>query len=112
MAVTFSTSVTRYPRSPSHRRSHIDRPKGRALPMWMRWYTVGPQKYIPIGPGGGGRSSFRRAHESYSLIRSLLGPDDLARQDADVLHLGLDPVARLEAGAAGRAHPLGSPRRA
>jgi hypothetical protein len=30
----------------------------------MRWYTVGPQKYIPIGPGGDGRSSFRRAYES------------------------------------------------
>src|SRR5690242_8344153 len=38
-----------------------------------------------------------------------LRPDDLARQDADVLHLGLDPVAGLEEVAAGRAHALGSP---
>jgi hypothetical protein len=29
---------------------------GRALPTWMRWYTVGPQKYIRIGPGGAGSS--------------------------------------------------------
>src|SRR5579864_4912044 len=33
---------------------------GRALPMCARWYTVGPQKYIRIGPGGGGSSSSRR----------------------------------------------------
>src|SRR5512135_363720 len=38
-----------------------------------------------------------------------LGPDDLARQDADVLHLGLDAVAGLEEAAAGRAHALGGP---
>ena len=24
---------------------------------WIRWYTVGPQTYIPTGPGGGGSSS-------------------------------------------------------
>jgi hypothetical protein len=29
---------------------------GRALPTWARAYTVGPQAYIPIGPGGGGSS--------------------------------------------------------
>ena len=26
--------------------------------MWMRWYTVGPQTYMRIGPGGAGSSSF------------------------------------------------------
>jgi hypothetical protein len=42
----------------------MDSTKGRALPMWMRWYTVGPQKYKPIGPGGGGSSRVRRVYES------------------------------------------------
>jgi hypothetical protein len=30
---------------------------GRALPMCARWYTVGPQTYIPIGSGGSGSST-------------------------------------------------------
>ena len=37
---------------------------GRALPTWIRWYTVGPQTYMRIGPGGGGSSCLRRVRES------------------------------------------------
>ena len=44
----------------SQRRSHMPITNGRALPMWARAYTVGPQKYIRIGPGGAGRSCFDR----------------------------------------------------
>src|SRR5262245_13151410 len=39
--------------------------------MWMRWYTVGPQKYMPIGPGGGGSSTVPREYESW--IRMVIG---------------------------------------
>src|SRR5215211_4493323 len=35
----------------------------------MRVYTVAPQKYIRIGPGGGGRSRFERVNVSYSRIK-------------------------------------------
>ena len=41
----------------------IDSTNGRALPMWTRWYTVGPQKYMPIGPGGGASVSTPRVYE-------------------------------------------------
>jgi hypothetical protein len=34
--------------------------------MWMRWYTVGPQKYIRIGPGGGGSACSCLVAVSYS----------------------------------------------
>lgn len=39
--------------------------------MWMRWYTVGPQTYIRIGPGGGGSSCLRLVNESKSCMGSL-----------------------------------------
>ena len=38
--------------------------------MWIRWYTVGPQTYMRIGPGGAGSSTFCREDESYrSIVR-------------------------------------------
>src|SRR5947209_16122876 len=46
----------------------MPRTNGRALPMCARAYTVGPQKYMRIGPGGGGSSCFRRVAVSYSRI--------------------------------------------
>jgi hypothetical protein len=36
---------------------------GRELPTWMRWYTVEPQTYMRIGPGGVGNGSFVRESE-------------------------------------------------
>ena len=41
---------------------------GRALPTWARAYTVGPQKYIRTGPGGGGSSTSERENVSYRRI--------------------------------------------
>ena len=64
MSVMFSTSLTSYPRSASHCRIHIETTNGRAFPMWIRWYTVGPQTYMRIGPGGAGSSTFCRVDES------------------------------------------------
>ena len=41
----------------------------RALPMWMRLYTVGPQTYMETFPGStGSKSTFWRRRVSYSLI--------------------------------------------
>jgi hypothetical protein len=34
----------------------------------MRWYTVEPQTYIRIGPGGGGSSTSERVSVSYRRI--------------------------------------------
>ena len=39
--------------------------------MWIRWYTVGPQTYMRIGPGGAGSSTFCRVDESYSSTPAL-----------------------------------------
>jgi hypothetical protein len=38
--------------------------KGRALPTWVRAYTVGPQKYMRIGAGGAGNSTSERVDVS------------------------------------------------
>ena len=54
------TSVTSYPRERSQRRSHIASTNGREFPTWTRAYTVEPQTYMRIGPGGGGSSSSLR----------------------------------------------------
>jgi hypothetical protein len=43
MSVMFSTRFTSYPVRSSQRLSHSESTNGRALPMWIRWYTVGPQ---------------------------------------------------------------------
>src|SRR5438105_7299968 len=68
------TSVASYPRCRSHVRSHMPRTNGRALPMCARWYTVGPQKYIRIGPGGGGSSSSRRVSVLWRRTSLAYGP--------------------------------------
>src|SRR6185295_9817781 len=63
----------------------------------MRWYTVGPQKYMPIGPGGGGRSSFRRACESWSLI--VIAGSSLLLDLHRALHVGVQrAVVAVDAG--------------
>src|SRR6476660_1899032 len=68
MSVMLWTSVASYPRSASQRRSHMPMMNGRAFPICARAYTVGPQKYIRIGPGASGRSCFPRVYVSYSRI--------------------------------------------
>src|SRR5690348_12031945 len=59
--------------------------KGRAFPMCARAYTVGPQKYIRIGPGGGGSSSIRRVSVLYRRIALAYGPAQqlVPRQSSD-----------------------------
>src|SRR5438270_9376510 len=52
----------------------MPRTHGRALPMCARWYTVGPQKYIRIGPGGGGSSSSRRVSVLWRRTSLAYGP--------------------------------------
>src|SRR5438270_7760366 len=52
----------------------MPRTNGRALPMCARWYTVGPQKYIRIGPGGGGSSSSRRVSVLWRRTSLAYGP--------------------------------------
>ena len=64
MSVMLWTSTASKPRSRSQRASHIPITNGRALPMCARAYTVGPQKYIRIGPGGSGSSRFARVKVS------------------------------------------------
>src|SRR5262249_29971870 len=64
------TSVASYPRARSHERSHIPTTNGRALPTCARAYTVGPQKYIRTGPGGGGSSAADFVYVSKSRIDS------------------------------------------
>src|SRR5215213_8240780 len=69
MSVTFTTSFVSYPRRVSHRWSHSgSTDTANALPTWMRRYTVGPQKYIRTGPGGGGRSTSDFVYVSKSRI--------------------------------------------
>ena len=47
--------------------------KVRALPMWMRLYTVGPHTYMATFPGfTGSKSTFWRRRVSYSLIMNEL----------------------------------------
>ena len=46
--------------------------------MWIRWYTVGPQTYMRIGPGGAGSSTFCRVDESYRSIACVI-PGKVAR---------------------------------
>src|SRR5689334_22955748 len=41
---------------------------GRPLPTWARAYTVGPQKYMRTGPGGGGSSTSDFVYVSKSRI--------------------------------------------
>src|SRR6478672_10018909 len=53
MSVMLCTSFTSRPCVRSQLRSHMPRTNGRAFPMCARWYTVGPQKYIRIGPLSG-----------------------------------------------------------
>src|SRR6185312_6942362 len=53
MSVMLWTSFTSRPCARSQLRSHIPSTNGRALPMCARWYTVGPQKYMRIGPVSG-----------------------------------------------------------
>jgi hypothetical protein len=60
MSVMLITSFVSYPVRCSQRASQSGRTKGTALPTWIRWYTVGPQKYIRTGPGGGGNSTSPR----------------------------------------------------
>ncbi len=43
MSVKFCTKVTFIPRYSRYRRSVSNTQMGRALPMWMKLYTVGPQ---------------------------------------------------------------------
>src|SRR5215211_7096938 len=81
MSVMLMTSFASYPRRSSQRLSHRPRISGTALPTWMRVYTVGPQKYIRIGPGGGGSSRFERVKVSYSRIEPPQGL--VARQRGD-----------------------------
>ncbi len=51
------TYVTSYPRSRSQFRSHAKMTNGTALPMCARWYTVGPQTYMPTFAGGSGSAT-------------------------------------------------------
>ncbi len=47
--------------------------KVRALPMWMRLYTVGPHTYMATFPGfTDSKSTFWRRRVSYSLIMNEL----------------------------------------
>ena len=52
-SLKFCTNFTLYPRHTRYRRSTSNTQSGRALPMCIRLYTVGPQAYIftvsPIG---------------------------------------------------------------
>src|SRR3954447_27021698 len=75
------TRVTSWPRMRSQERSHIPITNGRALPTCARAYTVGPQKYIRTGPGGGGSSTSDFVYVSKSRIDPPQGL--LARQRSD-----------------------------
>src|SRR3954464_9250056 len=68
MSVMLWTSCASYPFARSHERSHMPTTNGRALPTCARAYTVGPQKYMRIGPGGGGSSCLVRVSVSESRI--------------------------------------------
>src|SRR5437588_8818083 len=63
----------------------MPRTNGRAFPMCARWYTVGPQKAIRIGPGGGGSSSSRRVSVLWRRIALAYGPAQqlVPRQSSD-----------------------------
>ena len=65
MSVMLMTSFVSYPRlgEPAPQPEREDETAD-AFPTWMRWYTVGPHKYIPIGPGGGGSSTSERVNVS------------------------------------------------
>ena len=57
-SVTFCTNVTSKPFHSRYRRIVSNEMNVRALPMWMRLYTVGPQTYMPTLPssiGSNGR---------------------------------------------------------
>src|SRR4051794_19397114 len=73
---------------------------GRALPTWARAYTVGPQKYMRIGPGGSGNSTSARWRVLESRIDppERLGAIDLG-EDAPELGAALGAGQRAPQGA-------------